>query len=439
MKLKKLSLIILLLLFFVILFLRIHYSYETFSDDESFYYLEKLNFLPDFSIKILFEFLFASSFLIAFLICLELTDRQGISILSSFLTVFTPLYFKTTFNSLSEYGFVIFLLLISIYSLLRIRDSKFQILFVLTTLIFSFVSQLSLLLLLTLLFYWFIIKAEGNDLSLNETYALMASVPILIIINFIQNGFSINIIPKLIEDQFKPLTLTSFSYLTGFLSLFLGLFGLYYGYFKEKSKKTFLLTSVIISIIFSLSLRLITFKTGIIILGVFFSILSSISFPYFIDYFKKTRIPINLLPVILILFILFMGVFPSINESKQKTPLDLTPILWLKENTKENSKILANVFEGNQIKFLAKRNVILYYPFKEENSHKRFKEIRRLFTTINSITANKLLDGNNIDYIYFSQKTKDLYEIEEIPYINNIRFNKIYEDSNVQIWELKHV
>src|SRR3989344_6132134 len=405
MKLKKLSLIILLLLFFVILFLRIHYGHETFSDDDSFYYLEKLNFLPDFSIKILFEFLFASSFLIAFLICLELTDRQGISILSSFLTVFTPLYFKTTFNSLSEYGFVIFLLLISIYSLLRIRDSKFQILFVLTTLIFSFVSQLSLLLLLTLLFYWFIIKAEGNDLSLNETYALMASVPILIIINFIQNGVSMNLIPKLIEDQFKPLTLTS----------------------------------VIISIIFSLSLRLITFKTVIIILGVFFSILSSISFPYFIDYFKKTRIPINLLPVILILFILFMGVFPSINESKQKTPLDITPILWLKENTKENSKILANVFEGNQIKFLAKRNVILYYPFKEENSHKRFKEIRRLFTTINSITANKLLDGNNIDYIYFSQKTKDLYEIEEIPYINNIRFNKIYEDSNVQIWELKHV
>src|SRR3989338_3587370 len=269
MKLKKLSLIKLLLLFFVILFLRIHYGHETFSDDDSFYYLEKLNFLPDFSIKILFEFLFASSFL----------------------TVFTPLYFKTTFNSLSEYGFVIFLLLISIYSLLRIRDSKFQILFVLTTLIFSFVSQLSLLLLLTLLFYWFIIKAEGNDLSLNETYALMASVPILIIINFIQNGVSMNLIPKLIEDQFKPLTLTSFSYLTGFLSLFLGLFGLYYGYFKEKSKKTFLLTSVIISIIFSLSLRLITFKTGIIILGVFFSILSSISFPYFIDYFKKTKKP----------------------------------------------------------------------------------------------------------------------------------------------------
>ncbi len=441
MKPKKLNLILLCLIFILFLAVRLHFSLQEdyFSDDESYYHLQQLesNILTPSTLHIISEVFLASIILLVFFIAFEITKKGWPSLLAAILPVFSPLLFKVSFNSLSIYKILIPLFLLIILSFIKIKDRKFQYLFLASSFLLALIHPLSLIIPLILICYVFILLSKGNKLLLNEKVSLIIAIIFILLIQFIEGQlYGFNLVLNIIEDQFIHLTIASFSYLVGFLPLVLGLIGLYFGYFKESSKQIYLITSIIISLLLLLSLELITMTTGIILLGVTFSILSAVLLSKILDITKKSKLPRVIIPLLLIIILIFATIIPAIQDTATKPKLDIEPILWLKDNTLPNTKILANTFEGNLVRYFAKRNVVIHYPFTVQNAHKRFKDTRQLYTIQEYRDADKLLQLHHIDYIYISPQTKGLYNIEEISYINDRRFNKIFDNSNTQVWEV---
>jgi len=97
--------------------------------------------------------------------------------------------------------------------------------------------------------------------------------------------------------------------------------------------------------------------------------------------------------------------------------------------------VAANVYEGNLIISISDRTNIIDNQFI--NAEDRISDVNLLFKTESLIKAKKVLDKYNVDYIYFSQKSKELYNIETLTYtIDETCFKEVYKNEFATIYKV---
>lgn len=401
-------------------------------------------FLPlNFLVKLIPNLLASSLVFIIFLITKKITNNTNIALFSSLLSSFIPIFISTTTTSISIYSLMIPLMFLSIYFLMDIRRFKTQ--FIITIVIISLLHPSSLLLVLGLLVYILLIKLSNLKQDTAELEAILFSTVLITWITFLLykqplliHGPKViwqNIPNQVLRTYFSGIMTLNTVTKISVLPLVFGVFTIFKYTFKEKNRTIYLLIGLATSTFLLLWLHLIEPINGMIFLAVILTILFSVSYKHFLNYFNKTKFSRFRKLLVSLIFIIFLlsSLLPSLSftyESSKNTPSndEIQALSWIKENTKEQDVILATLPEGHLITSIAQRkNVIDSNFLLTKNPDQRLDDIRAIYKAPYKTDAIQLLNKYKIKYIYFSQKAKDKFNIEKIQYIDDeMCFDLVY-------------
>ena len=110
---------------------------------------------------------------------------------------------------------------------------------------------------------------------------------------------------------------------------------------------------------------------------------------------------------------------------------------WIKDKTPKDSTILSSYKEGSLINYEAERKNVVDSNFLTiENIDQRFEDVKTIYTTKLETVAINNIERYDIDYIIISERTKELFNIKKLEYVNNEKcFDLVFDDRLIQIYE----
>ena len=405
-------------------------------------------FLPITLVCKIFPNIFASSLvIIIYLILYEITRNKPASLFASFLSAFIPIFYSQTIYNASIYSFTIPLIFLSLYFFIKIGEKPKSVLpFLFTIALLRYTHASIVLLVLGLLFYLLLIYAEYLKQSRPElevilfvTFVVVWSLFISYKEAFLTYGPYVvwqNIPQKILSNYFSDITLFGAMYQIGILPILFGVFIIYKYIFKEKNRSLYLLISFVVPLFFLLWFKLIELKVGLMFLGVILVLLCAQFYKIFFSFIEKTKISKLkwLFNLILFILVLFTSVIPSfyytISRSRDTvTQQEINALLWIKDNTDEDDVILATIDEGYLINYFAKRKNVADKNFLLiKDSNQRYNDIETIYRTSLKTEAIKLLNKYSVDYIYFSDRAKNQFNIKKLGFIGDSCFELVYSD-----------
>jgi len=390
--------------------------------------------------------LFASTLvIIVYLISFEITKNNHASLLTSLLSAFIPIFYSKTIFNVSIYTFILPLMFLSLYFFLKINDNpKSVIPFLFMVGLLRYTHPTVILLVMALLFYLLIVYAENLKQSRPElevilfvTFVVIWSLFISYKKAFLLHGSLVvwqNIPQKILLEYFSDITLFDAIYQIGIIPIIFGIFIIYKYIFKEKNRSLYLLISFVVPLFFLLWFKLIELTVGLMFLGVILILLFAQFYKIFFLYIMKTRISkfTWLLNIILLIAIFFTSIVPSFyfaqhESSDIMTENEIDALVWLRENTNKDDVILANVDEGYLISYFANRKNVADTNFLLiEDTDQRYNDIETIYKTSLQTEAVKLLNKYDVDYIYFSERTKKQFDIEKLNFLGDSCFEEVY-------------
>tara|TARA_B100000315_G_C14229778_1_gene430386 strand:- start:43 stop:615 length:573 start_codon:yes stop_codon:yes gene_type:complete len=182
---------------------------------------------------------------------------------------------------------------------------------------------------------------------------------------------------------------------------------------------------------------------SLVILGLSLIVLSSQFYSDFLKFISKTKLHLKkVYTSFLILAVILTSLFPSISYAQNEIDNSLTDkeknaLIWIKENTPEKSIILSLYKEGHLIKAIAERKNFIDQNFLlVKNINQKFEDHEIMYTSKFSTNALRLLIKYEIDYIYFSSKTKKTLNIEGMAYVYDECFPLVY-DGEIKIYKVE--
>ncbi len=393
-----------------------------------------LSFIP-FSLKVLPEIFISILPILFYLISLELTKDENSSIITAFASSFIPIVFSSTVNQLSTYSLVLPLVLLMFYSLLKIKETKYLVLFIALSFILPLIHASSFLFMLSLLFYIILLVSESMDLSGIRREAITFSFFSMLLINlilfrkvFLQYGASLvrqNIPDIAFDYYFSNFSLTDSLLIIGVIPLVFGIMGTYYGLSGRRKKDVLLLTSPILATFLALLLKMIDISNGILFLGVFLTLTTAFSIKRLLDYFTLTKLSrhYNLFVAAVLFFIVIFGIVPSIyyysNDLEEKYNVD--DLKFLSTVKDEDSLVLSAFNEGNIASyFTGKKNFIDTDFLLAPNPIQRLSDAEVVYKTFSESKALEIMKRHNIKYILLSEKTRETYKVDKILYVGDL-------------------
>ena len=403
---------------------------------------------PEVIYKILPCLLSSLIVFIVFLLSKEITSDDNSSLFAASLSAFIPTFLTLTLNQISVVSAYIPLFFLAIYLFLKIRSR--QSIFLYISIFLILLDPLNLLLLFTFIIFGLLMLSQSLEIKSQEYEALGLVISFLLLVNlilyksvYLTEGLSAiweDVPLEIYGNIFQNFNLLETITLIGIIPLILGIIGIIL--YKKKNTIITLLSSIILADFTLLLLRLIPFKEGLIFLSVVLCILSGITFFNFRKYifitklFSYEKFFIIILVLISIASLIIPSIYASssvINENIQQS--EINALQWFKFNTPRDSVVAANVYEGNLIISISDRTNIIDNQFI--NAEDRISDVNLLFKTESLIKAKKVLDKYNVDYIYFSQKSKELYNAETLAYtIDETCFKEVYKNEFATIYKV---
>ncbi|MBD3309665.1 hypothetical protein GF351_00425 [Candidatus Woesearchaeota archaeon] len=412
-------------------------------------------FMPLTVVGKLIPNIFASMLIfIAYLIAYEITRKSSASIFAAFISGFIPVYFKETVNTISVYSLTVPLTFLMLYIFMKVEKEEKQYVypFILLTFIFPFIHPSVLLLVLTLVFYIALAKTEDVRLKRSEVeltlFTVLLSLWMLFLLYkeaFLFHGPLLiwqNLPAALLSSYFRDFNILEAIYKIGVVPFVYGVITMYRYIFLEKKKKIYMLISFSVPVIILLWLKLMTLDTGLIFLGASFSVLYSQHFKSQRGYLKKTKIARmrNIFIVTMGITFFLTSVVPSVMYADQEISAvpkqdEIEALLWIKENTGEDSVVLAPVQEGHLVSYYAERRNVADSNFLLiEDASQTVKDIETMYTTAYLTEAVTLLTEYNVDFILVSPAAGRIFDIEELPYPRDRCF-ELVRNGNTRVYE----
>lgn len=398
--------------------------------------------------KIIPCLLASSIVIIVYYFIKEITKNDSAALFGAFLAAFIPTYIETTLNQISLLSLLIPLLLLSLYFFLEMKEKQKWFLYL--SIILILLDPLNLLMLFTLLIFALLMYAESLHLRTEEKEGIGLFIVFFVLVNlilykslYLEQGLTAiwqNLPLELYGQIFQDFSLFETINSIGFIPLILGIIG--FIVYKEQNRTITLLRAILIADFSLLLLRLIPFQEGILFIAILFCITSGISIHKFTEYFKLTKFA-RFERIVLSSFILFTMIsiiIPStnialdlVNNGVQEEEIDA--MQWLKFNTPRSSVVLGNVYEGNLIITLADR--VNVWDTQFFHAEERITDVYTIFTTESLIKAKKAMNKYDVDYIYFSEKTKEIYGVESLVYTSDEScFKEVYKNEFASIYQV---
>ncbi len=463
-----------IILFFIFLFVlafRLYFAYQTdhFNTDEAYFHLRHINSVVDskellfydqlsyggryvlypplfhimlallsfgsiFMLKLIPEIFISLTVFVVYLIAKEISGDSKAAMFSALLSSFYPILFRETLNNISIYSFVIPLLLLMLYSLLRLDDKKYLWIFIISSFLLPLMHP-SAFIFVAAVFVYFLLLAGGALIPTKlKKEAIVFSVFLIILLEFIiykraflEYGANIiwqNIPSNILSDSFRQLSVLDLLIGVGLLPLILGSIGIYIAIMREKKKAAYMFAALGLCVLALLVLRFLTMSVGLMYLGLVLSIFSAPSFSAIYSYLSNIKFNYakHIFVFLLLVLFLFSSVSPSFlaaEDSDNFARAKIKEIKWLSENTPADSIVLGNIEEGNLIAAIGNRTNVLDTDFLlASDPVGRSRDVDVLYTTVSEAIAMNLIKKYNISVIYVSDDTIDNYNITGLRYAN---------------------
>ncbi|MBN2368778.1 hypothetical protein JXC34_07180 [Candidatus Woesearchaeota archaeon] len=405
-------------------------------------------------IKIINNF-FASTIIISvYLVCSKITQNRKISILASLVSSAIPIYIKETLNNISPYSVFFPATIFFAYYFMNLRNNQKMLDYLIPlSLIIVLSSPAAFLLILGFVIYLIFgnienIPIERIELELVSffTFFFLWANFIIFKLAFQKHGFSViwKNVPYLVDTYMNNLNFLTIAASVGFLPLVFGTYTLYSYIVKKKSKNISLIVSLFLASFIVFWFRLIHLELALMFFGTLLVILFSQFLKDFFALLKKTKFSgyssILYASVVVLLMVSqiipgFMLMYNSVQESPSKDYI--AGFSWLRENTPEDSTIVALPEEGNLITYFGNRkNVADSDYLMIDNPEVVLKDIELIFRQRFKVGAIQLLEKYNAEYILFSEKTKKTYKLDHLMYVPDPCFELVF-DSYIQIYHWK--
>ena len=316
--------------------------------------------------------------------------------------------------------------------------------------LYIMLEPLNLLMLFTLIIFAIIMMAESMNLKMEVKEAIGMHMVLFVLVNliFFKNiyldiGLATvwgNFPSELYGSLFQNFNIFETVSVIGFIPLILGVIGLILA--PRKNRVINLISAIILASFTLLLLKLIVFEYGLIILATVFCITSAICFNSIIEYLRLTKISKFTSYIIwgLVLISVISLVIPSISNAQEViyegvSQGEVDVLTWISIYSEEDSVVLGNVYEGNLIAYIANRaNVIDTQFFYAED---RLFDVEKVYTTESLINAGTIMNKYGVDYLYFSSKSKEMYDVEELVYASDETcFEIMYENEEAIVYKV---
>jgi hypothetical protein len=399
-------------------------------------------------LKLWSELFICMAIFLVYKIAKELSGSTYASLFSASLAAFYPIIFNQTLNTLSIYSLIAPLILLNLYSLLKLDELVFSWLFVASAFLLALLHPSSLILVLAMLFYLVLLAGGALTPTKLKKEAIVFYMLVVFLFQFIfykkaflQYGFNLlwyNVPANILADNFRGLSLLDLVVGIGFIPLIFGIIGIYFALINIKNKISYLFASFGLAVLILIFFRFLTLYLGLMFLGLVLCIFSSITIANLIEYFHKIKFEfVNKTLTILFIIIFLIGSFyPSYNYANENNKVfayKVRELRWFAFNTPVNITVLGNVDEGNLITTISKRkNVVDSNFLLAPDPLKRTEDVQTIYTTSSEAIAMELIRKYNISAIYLSDDTMDAYNIRKLAYADKnrcftpIRGNKYY-------------
>ncbi|MBI5871687.1 hypothetical protein HZB88_01225 [archaeon] len=400
--------------------------------------------------------------LLVFFLAKRLTGNNYASLFSAFVSSFMLIFIKQTLNQVSVYSLAAPIMLWAVYVFACLDAGAEQAgtysgrgigLFAFLMVILTLIQPLNAIIPVALLFYLGLLGLEGQKPHKITKEVVVFSILITILLNlivfkkaFLEFGIGAlwqNIPFGLLASYFREITIADAVYGIGVLPLIIGAVGLSWGLAGEKNNIALLVGAFILADVALLVLKLIPLAVGLIYLGIMLAVTCSIAFDKFLAYISITRFSKHKTAIALLL-VGFVGVsiiLPSVLSAddmmdKAVSKEEIEALEWIRDNTPGSSIILGDVYEGHKINFIAERKNVIDTNFIFAPD--RYDDVVEIYNAESVLRAMQLLRKYKVDYIYFSDRTKERYEIDTLKYIVDENcFERQFENEGSEVYEVK--
>ena len=396
--------------------------------------------------KILPQIFAASLSIIVYFLAMKITRNKKVSYLTALIGGTIPIFLKSTTNTALISTFAIPLFFLTLYFLLDINKNKRSAyIFLVLAILLTLTNSLSIILVLSLLFYIILIKSTHlkNDpkeleITLFVSFIVIWFTTILFKNIFLFHGYGTiwqNTPLQILEIYFSEISFFEAIYAIGIIPFITGIMVIY-NYLINRQKRSIYLFSSVIIISFTLMwFRLIPSVTALTILGISLIIMSS---QFYLDIsrsFLQTKAPAKkTIIVILTILLILASLIPAIIHIQQSsentfTTKETNALDWIKTKTPKDSVIASMYNEGHIISSVAERQPLLNQNFLFfADAQQRLIAQNQIFSSKFATNALRETTKYNISYIYFSPKAQEYFSINSIPYISNECFDQVYSD-----------
>lgn len=406
------------------------------------------------ALKIIPELLISSLVFIVYLISREITSDKVAMFLSVLLVSFMPVLIEQTMNQLSVYSLILPIMFLMFFCLFKIDEKKYQYLYIVLLFFLSFLHPVALLFSLSLLFYMVVSSAESIWISKLRKEVIFFSIFLIILTQVVvyRNAFAshgINVLrfntpQEILSDYFRNFSIINTMLTIGVFPLIFGIYGIISGVFKERRYAALLLSGLVLATTLLLAFKLIPFLTGLLLLGIPLTILASKGFEKVFTLVRITKFArfedkIRYMSLIVVLLSLVTSFFTATDVMDNSiSGEEIDSLVWIRDNTEEDSVVLASIEEGNLINAVANRKSIIDKDFLLiSDAGERYRDVTFMFRSTSLVKALQLLREYKVDYVYFSDRAKTIYNLNSLAYTNEECLRLVKETGKTKIYRVR--
>ncbi|MFH1331829.1 MAG: hypothetical protein ABIH63_00910 [archaeon] len=397
------------------------------------YIMAAFSFIP-YGLKVVPAIFISCLVFIVYLIALKFTNDKFTSLVAALMSSFIPVVISSTLNNLSIFSLVIPLVALMFYSFVNIRSKPYLYLFIVLSFVVPLLHPVAVFVALSLIIFYVLVLAENIELNRLSKEALVFSVFLTLLIEFLffKSAFLFlglrfmwqNTPTDILANYFKDLNLIGVIFELGVIPFVLGILGFTIGFFRDKNIGLFLSLSGAFSALILLSLKLVNFSVGLMFLGVILVIASPIAIFKFFKYLKITKFSRfdTWFKVLLVLIVLGTLVIPSFYDVQVTVNNTLSRDEFLildsiRSDTEPDATILSLFSEGHYITALGERKNVMDSDFLSAPFvNTRYSDVSEIYTSVSEVKALQLLEKYDVDYIYFSPRAKEFYNVQNLTY-----------------------
>lgn len=400
--------------------------------------------------------IFASLLVVViYLIAYEISKDENAALFSAAISGFIPVFFKSTFNSLSLSSLAFPLLFFCIYCFLRIEEPGYLYAYLAGISFLMLINPIVVLLLIGFAFYLLLLKIDRMEQRRAEIEVILFSTLFVLWFLFIMykkaflfNGYAViwqNVPKDVLRNYFSGITVLGAIYWIGSLPLLYATYAILQHIYDPHSRSSCFFSSFAFATVILLWLRLIEIRTGLICLGIISVILFAKFYKWSFDYWKKTRLATfaNILVLLFIIPFFMTSLLPSLFSAEDSVKATLNGeemgvYRSLGGNSPEGSVILAPIEEGHLVTGVAKRKNIADDNFLMiRDAEERYNDIRSIYTARFETDALKMMGKYSVDYIVLTPLAKSQFGITELSYARNSKCFDIIYDRDVKVYQVK--